>query len=1831
VGDITKNSFEVTGTRTVQGVVQNFTASDFVFNTFGELQMQKTSSGVDPLSPGDQFTYTVTVTNPAVSVATYSGVAVYDALPAGVAYVAGSGQVTAPALEHVLDEFSTQSYSNNDGNINWNAAWTEIDNGAVDGPAAGGIQVSSGRLQIGNGSVGNWTNSRVYRDVNLAAYGAATLTYNYDDNGAVGANDVVEVWVWSTNTGWNQVATHNGVGAGSISYDLAAYIGDTDVTVSIEVAQDIEAGKYRYLDNVKIITDVLGSSITKSSHAPPSFVMSSDGYSIAPGQTLTLTFDVTVDDPLATGITSITNVASVTTTQTPVPLTDDATNIVNNPSSQTGTVGDRIWLDTDGDGVLDIGEPGLGNVTLTLKDQFGTPVATTTSDSNGFYSFTGVLAGTGYYVEATSGVPSGLQQSAPSGHTDDRTNSFDLLAGQNYVDADLGYTSAPGSASLGDRVWSDADGDGIQDAGEPGISGVTVELYLDGGDGIFNPNDAGTDDVLVTSVVSAADGSYLFTGVTATGVEDYWVSVIPAGQPALTGYTATTIGAFSFPNVSGGDVLTTADFGFQNVAATYSITDRVWFDVNADQADGGENGLAGVTVDLLDASLNVIATVTTDASGYFTFNGVAAGNYTVKVTDTGGVLNNYYGTTTEATAGQYGITALSADLDNTATPSFGYNVTRSIGDTVFNDANGNGVQDGGETGISGVTVELQDGVCTPGTDCPTVVTDGSGHYLFSGLTDGSYTVSIDGTQSALTGYNLTTADDGAGGSPHTRNVTLAGGVSQLGIDYGYQAAVPTLVSGTLWNDTNQDGVIDGTETGLENVTLDIIRAGVVVATVTTDASGNYSFTGLPGDNYTVQVTDTNSVLNGYVTTYEVTEGTTAPFDSQEAVNTGGGDVTGLNFGYYFPKPTLVTVVSFNASTSDTGAVYVEWQTASEIGTTGFRVERLDASSNRYQQINREPLPALALMGKTSGGTYILRDEKALSGETYQYRLIEEEIWGGRRIYGPFMVQVQTQASPAIANAGTASFNMTSRPDNRPAAASEAPGDNLLYVPGQPYSGEELQTSFVVQQEGLVFVNLVQLQQMTGLSLDQLFAGGSVQLSNNNQVISWWPIAGGGGYYAYVQGIDSLYTGDNVYQLKAAAGMVMAQQSVAPLAAPGSDRFVHIEQTEKDQFAATVVATDPESDYWYWDFLIAGNATYERKNYNLDLVDVLAGRDIQIALKGFNSYVHTVEVSVNGQIVGSDSWFGISDHIINLTLPVGVLVNGVNTVELFATGSAGQGFYLDSISVGYDHALIARDNKLSFQSDSNQVLQVSSFSSNILNLLDITDPQHPVWLTDFEVSGSVGDYSLSFAATAGHQYFASTAAVVPSVSFRIEEMASWNFTALDYLVISPWSMRTEAAALAAYRDQTGLRSAVVYLKDIYRIYGYGIESPHAIRAFLNDARQNWQLRYVTLAGSASYDYRGLLGGTDNLLPTLMAATPYGLTACDTCLADFDADGLTELVIARVPASDGADLTAYLGKLSAYEVAVPQDKSLMLADNDDPLAGNFSMDSDQLSQAFPLAVTAQKVYLDSYGSPAAAKTDFLAKFNANVDWFNYVGHGAENQLSASAVLTTADIAGLTNSQSSIVTALTCGANRFEVPGSASLGESLTMATHGAVAVWAPSGLSLNDPAVAIGDSLLRAVYQNNENLLGEAVDSAMRTTANVPGYMRHIYNLLGDSAVHVLGTAAVETQTDLSAITGGVSGSSCSLNASGTWLAVNGPYVMDCDLIIEAGVTLTIDPGVVIKTDQGRKIIARGNLQVIGGAGSPIRLRPRLPGGAAPIVDFVQEGAGSITIRSMSISQ
>ena len=1372
--------------------------------------------------------------------------------------------------------------------------------------------------------------------------------------------------------------------------------------------------------------------------------------------------------------------------------------------------------------------------------------------------------------------------------------------------------------------------------------------------------------------------------------------------------------------------------------------------------DGGENGIAGVTIELLDASLNVIGTTTTAADGTFTFSGLAGGgaDYTVRINDTGGVLLNYYGTTSYALALKRVESNLTASIDRVATPppSYGFYPLRSIGDTVFNDLNGNGTQDAGDLGIAGVAVSLHkdingDGIINvvagPGTVAVTTgsttvtgtgtsflnyhagepitiagvryiiqsvtdntrltlrtnytgatasglaysappagpgtvaVTNGSaavtgtsttftkyragepitinnggtangvytilsitddthltltttyagttngtrafygpgdalltsvttgatGNYLFSGLVNRSYIVSVP-TPAGFT-FTGPGTDSDAVTTGIQKGATIAGGVSVLDKDFGFQFPLATqrTVSGIIWDDLNADGVKDGGESLLAGVTVEVRRncpaPCALVTTVTTNALGPYSYSvaGLVNDNsYTVRVTDFNGVLTGYYPTFEYDVGTAGPFDNQAPVNLTGGNVLNVNFGVKRLTPTLVTLSDFRAY-EDNGKVVVEWATASEHGTAGFYLFRLDENKGDYIRLNHSLLPAL--LTSPQGGIYSLIDKSAsVNAETITYLLVEMEGRGSRNVYGPFTVQIGGESvtgelNPDVRNlqlpgectacadrqeqvsssgitqyfdtngilvvtnrkygqkeqvqtdTGTDLFENYSRKAHEMSAAKKARIEAIKLARETTKSlmskgnarvpaTEKGKAKIAVAEKGLYYLNASEISTLFGISAQDVINMNNVSMSNQGQKVAYIPATNNTGIYFYGEGIDSIYTRENIYWLEKNRGLQMEIVGGAgPAPVTGTETFTETLHLEEDHWAAPALFDDPQSDYWVWDFIVAGNLSMGSKTFRMKANGVASSpcsATLAVNLKGGTNTSsnpdHHVVISLNGTTIGEDRWDGIEAHTLTLSFNQSLLNEGDNTLivtGLLDTGAPYSIFYVESFDLSYQRYYKAVHNRLFARGDGNPVVTIEGFTDPAIFVFDVSNASKPKFITSATVDHPVADnYRVSFRpASPESLYLALTIdGLSTPVSVIVDKASNFKNTrnSADYLVIAPAELKSASQMLANYRQRLGLKTMVVELEDIMDEFNYGIYSPEAIRDFLSYFYQNSNraLRYVVLAGEGTFDYRNNQGYGDNLIPPLMRATPQGLFPSDNYFADINGDHIPEMAIGRLPVATAAEMNMLINKIISYENSSSDSwtkQVLMLADDPDD-GGDFPVDSNNVAALLPIGYTANKIYL-SERSIDEARRLVLNGINSGALLMNYIGHAGVDRLAQEGLLLTSDVTSMTNQERlPVVTAMTCAVGQFAIPGYDSLSEALLLkAGGGAVAVWSPTGLSINSEAVMLNEMFFKSTFTGTKQALGDVVLKAIKegSMKGVSGFILDIYNIMGDPAL------------------------------------------------------------------------------------------------------------------------
>ncbi|MBC7632444.1 SdrD B-like domain-containing protein, partial [Aeromicrobium sp.] len=540
---------------------------------------------------------------------------------------------------------------------------------------------------------------------------------------------------------------------------------------------------------------------------------------------------------------------------------------VNFGFTGTGSIGDRVWFDQNGNKTQDAGEPGLPGIPVTvvwggpdgdLSTTADNVTYPTTTGENGAYLVSKLPSGPHSVTLGT--LPTGYTVSSdPNGGTSN-ANTLTLAAGQNNLVQDFDLN---GAGSIGDFVWLDRDGDGVQDATEPGIVGAGVALSWFGVDGVAG----GGDDATFTTTTDSA-GKYLFSGLLPGNYSVAVTGGLPLAAPnsydrdgnkdSVTP-VALTVGRADLG----------VDFGYK---VTSVVGDRVWWDINRDGVqDAGEPGVPGVNIRVLYLGADGVVGggddlpffATTDSTGAWSVTQVPDGNLIVSVIS--GVPVGF-SPTYDADSGvtspdqTSALTLTGSDLNQ----DFGFAGTSSIGDTVWLDLNGDGVQGADEPGLPGFTATVvwfgPDGVKGGGDDVTfTTTTDASGRYLFAGLPAGEFSVSVTAPASTP---GLVPTYDLDGGNDSTTRVTLAAATALTTADFGYIGSGS--IGDTVWLDQNGNNSKDAGEPGLVGVTATLVWVGLdgvlgtsddVTSTTTTDSAGRYKFDRLPGGVFTVTLSN----------------------------------------------------------------------------------------------------------------------------------------------------------------------------------------------------------------------------------------------------------------------------------------------------------------------------------------------------------------------------------------------------------------------------------------------------------------------------------------------------------------------------------------------------------------------------------------------------------------------------------------------------------------------------------------------------------------------------------------------------------------------------------------------------------------------------------------------------------------------------------------------------------------------------------------------------------------------------------------------------------------
>ncbi len=702
-----------------------------------------------------------------------------------------------------------------------------------------------------------------------------------------------------------------------------------------------------------------------------------------------------------------------------------------------------------------------------------------------------------------------------------------------------------------------------------------------------------------------------------------------------------------------------------------------------------------------------------------------------------------------------------------------------------------------------------------------------------------------------------------------------------------------------------------------------------------------------------------------------------------------------------------------------------------------------------------------------------------------------------------------------------------------------------------------------QAEGLYGASIAELADTLGKPIGAVrkkAKKGQLVLRNDGQPLSWYFDKSSDTVLFPAATYDTFYSDTNATRLNLGGkkGNALPMKVVkgrgsnlSGLATPFMETL-KFEEEPDHFFSVATIASAPEADYWYWNYLWGGFQEQFELPLDIPSPEASGQATIRITLRGgTNLYPgdeHMVAVELNGSPLElnpeSDPipWDGFEKRVLVLNVDQSSLnPSGANTLKLSSSSVAGPNAaqWLDQIEIDYARLPVAVDDTLWMHDVTAGTLRVDGFSANDIMVIESPSGKAKLRKNISITADFSGGWSVHFKAKAGADYLITERGAIktselpaPSALAAAPEDAPEPELALapdyhstlknrrnkaDYLIVAPQDFVDTATGLQAHRLKRFSNVRIVWLKDIYDEFSAGREDPLAISRFLTTVQTKWKQvpSFITLIGKGTLDHKDRMGYADSFLPVVLTGSPWTATASDDKLLSVGDD--SRFAVGRLPITNDDEGVAYLAKLVAHEYATPgpeRFESVVIADKNDPRAGDFHANSDALAErlVYDLGFSqATKLY-----HPDDPVNDYLVLSSTwETGYVTYDGHGSVTRMGSgsTSLFTRAEAMLLENNIYPIFTALTCAVGDDTYPGHRSLAGALVLnASGGAVASLAPTGLSLDADAQQLGGAFVDSLYAGN-NTLGDAVRQAkIQTRPFISGFMPEIYSVVGEPAVY-----------------------------------------------------------------------------------------------------------------------
>ena len=550
---------------------------------------------------------------------------------------------------------------------------------------------------------------------------------------------------------------------------------------------------------------------------------------------------------------------------------------------------------------------------------------------------------------------------------------------------------------------------------------------------------------------------------------------------------------------------------------------------------------------------------------------------------------------------------------------------------------------------------------------------------------------------------------------------------------------------------------------------------------------------------------------------------------------------------------------------------------------------------------------------------------------------------------------------------------------------------------------------------------------------------------------------------------------------------------------------------------------------------------------------------------------TMSFSLNGQNLGSTSLNGLAGQNINAASRAAFLNTSTNistsnvsiTVSYNNNGNPGAQGFLDYIDLEVPQSLTGTGNQFRFSvpdatSQSGVVAYQFSNSSDVKEVWDVTDPYNVTKVVNSTADAAfsffdVGGIAKEYIAVDDSDYYnaisiSNSRVANQNLKGTIFNDSSGNFRDIDYLIVTPEFLESEAQRLANYHIvESNLNTKVVTLQEIYNEFSEGRQEISAIRNFVRYIYDNAsspanRIQYLNMFGDASYDYKDRIRVRDNIVPTFLSAQSTSLTV-SYCTDDFFtfmdngegnvvASDLMDLAVGRMIVSDLQEAREMVDKVISYTAEPAFDKwrnniTLIGDDPDIPsdatLQENVNNLGDEIFANRP-DYNVNKILLDSYqqfstaGGPKYpdAVDDIRDAFEQGSLVINYFGHGNEDGLAREFVITQSLVQNLRNPNTlPLFITVTCEFTRYDNPLRVSGGELTYLnAQGGAIATVATNRLIFVNVGAGFNNILDQYLF-GYDNVEPISMAEALRLSKTDPSFQatstRRVIAFLGDPAL------------------------------------------------------------------------------------------------------------------------